>query len=83
VYEYAVEPTTLQHLPDYAMLLVSSRPGGGHWLAPVECNPEIVTLPRVSMDPLPNLARPAHPGQPAYPGQPAAHPGHLAGPYPR
>jgi hypothetical protein len=77
VYEYAVEPTTLQHLPDYAMLLVSSRPGGGHWLAPVECNPEIVTLPRVSMDPLPNLARPAQHTQPA------PYPGNLAGPPPR
>ena len=83
VYEYAVEPTTLQHLPDYAMLLVSSRPGGGHLLAPVECNPEIVTLPRVSMDPLPNLALPAHPGQPAHPPHPAAHPAHRAGPQPR
>jgi hypothetical protein len=83
VYEYAVEPSTLQHLPDYAMLLVSSRPAGGHWLAPVECNPEIVTLPRVSMDPLPDLARPSRAGQPVYPGQPGAHPAHLAGPHPR
>jgi hypothetical protein len=58
VYEYAVEPTTLQHLPDYAMLLVTSRPGGGHVVVPVECNPEIVTLPRVSTDPLPALAWP-------------------------
>ncbi len=80
VYEYAVEPTTLQHLPDYAMLLVSSRPGGGHWVAPVECNPEIVTLPRVSMEPLPNLATPV---RPVHPGQPGVHPAHPAGPYPR
>ncbi len=72
VYEYAVEPTALQHLPDYAMLLVSSRPGGGQWLAPVEYNPEIVTLPRVSMDPLPNLAIPRPPA--------AAYPAHPPGP---
>ncbi|MGE5289902.1 MAG: hypothetical protein ACM3ML_22490 [Micromonosporaceae bacterium] len=57
VYEYAVEPTTLQHLPDYAMLLVTSRRGGGHSVAAVECNPEIVTLPRVSTDPLPEPRR--------------------------
>jgi hypothetical protein len=80
VYEYAVEPTTLQHLPDYAMLLVSSRPGGGHWLAPVECNPEIVTLPRVSMDPLPSLPAPARPERPRPQG---AYPAHVAAPPPR
>ena len=81
VYEYAVEPTTLQTLPDYAMLLVTSRPGGGHSLAPVECNPEIVTLPRVSMAPLPHLARPAPPPS-GYSGQLAqAQPG-IAGGYP-
>ena len=57
VYEYAVEPTTLQHLPDYAMLLVTAGPGGQPWLAAVECNPEIVTLPRVSTDPLPDVLR--------------------------
>jgi hypothetical protein len=58
VYEYSVEPTTLQHLPDYAMLLVTSLPGGGRSVAPVECNPEIVTLPRVSTDPLPAVSPP-------------------------
>jgi len=61
-----VEPTTLQHLPDYAMLLVTSRPGGGHVLAPVECNPEIVTLPRVSTDPLPVVGPPPGAGVRAF-----------------
>lgn len=63
VYEYAVEPRTLQDLPDYAMLLVESRAGGPVRRA-VECNPSIVTLPRVSMDELPHLPLPAHPEVP-------------------
>lgn len=71
VYEYAVEPTALQHLPDYAMLLVTSRPDGGPSLTPVECNPEIVTLPRVSTDPLPDLASPQR-SHAVPPGPPAA-----------
>lgn len=57
VYEYAVEPRTLQDLPDYALLLVKGQ-GNGSVLQPVECNPEIVTLPRVLMEPLPDLPLP-------------------------
>jgi hypothetical protein len=57
VYEYAVEPRTLQDLPDYALLLVKGQ-GNGSVLQPVECNPEIVTLPRVTMQPLPALRLP-------------------------
>ncbi|WP_285492333.1 proline-rich domain-containing protein [Actinomadura sp. NBRC 104425] len=53
VYEYAVEPGTLQHLPDHALLLVESAPGGGRTLTPVECDPAIITLDRVSTTPLP------------------------------
>lgn len=53
VYEYAVEPTQLQHLPDHAMLLVHSDGSGSPVLVPVELDPAIVTLPRVSTDPLP------------------------------
>ncbi|WP_344954324.1 hypothetical protein [Actinomadura miaoliensis] len=53
VYEYAVEPVTLQHLPDHALLLVESAPGGGRTLTPVECDPAIITLDRVSTAPLP------------------------------
>lgn len=51
VYEHTVEPRTLQDLPDYAMLLVESAPGGPVIRA-VECNPDIVSLPRASMAPL-------------------------------
>jgi hypothetical protein len=57
VYEYAVEPRTLQDLPDYALLLVKGH-GNGSVLQPVECNPEIVTLPRMTMRPLPNIPLP-------------------------
>jgi hypothetical protein len=54
VYEYAVEPVTLQHLPDHALLLIESRPQGGRKLTPVECDPAIVTLERVATTPLPD-----------------------------
>ncbi|TMQ90194.1 hypothetical protein ETD83_36480, partial [Actinomadura soli] len=53
VYEYAVEPVTLQHLPDHALLLVESAPGGRRSLTPVECDPSIITLDRVITGPLP------------------------------
>jgi hypothetical protein len=50
--EYSVEPRILQGLPDYAMLLVT--PGQqGPVVTAVECNPAIVTLPRVSTEALP------------------------------
>jgi hypothetical protein len=39
------------------MLLVQSQ-RGGPVLAAVECNPDIVTLPRVTMGPLPDLPLP-------------------------
>jgi hypothetical protein len=54
VYEYVVEPVTLQHLPDHALLLVESAPGGGRAIAPVECDPAIITLDRVATTPLPD-----------------------------
>jgi len=60
VYEYAVEPRTIQDLPDYAMLLVESRPQGPV-LHAVDCNPEIATLPGVSMAPLPQQPVPEQP----------------------
>lgn len=59
VYEYTVEPTTLQHLPDYAMLLIESRPGGPV-VHPIECDPAILTLPRATHESL--SAAPAVPG---------------------
>jgi hypothetical protein len=55
VYEYAVEPAVLQNLPDQALLLVA-RGSGGPVLTSVECDPAIVTLPRVSTAPLPDPA---------------------------
>jgi hypothetical protein len=66
VYEYTVEPAVLQNLPDQALLLVT-RGSGGPVLTSVECDPAIVTLPRVSTAPLPDPAdvqRPElpHPG---------------------
>jgi hypothetical protein len=60
VYEYAVEPVALQHLPDHALLLVESAPGGGRKLSPVECDPAIVTLDRVATGPLPEPPPPSH-----------------------
>lgn len=56
VYEYTVEPTTFQGLPDHALLLVEHTPGGPAVRA-VECNPGLVLLPRVSTDPLPAQPR--------------------------
>ncbi len=52
VYEYAVEPTALQNLPEYA-LLVADRSGGILQLRAVECDPAIITLPGASTAPLP------------------------------
>lgn len=57
VYEYAVEPRTLQDLPDYALLLVKGH-GKGSVLQAVECNPDILSLSRVSMQPLPHIPLP-------------------------
>ncbi len=51
VYEHRVDPSELQSLPEYAMLLVKHQVGGPRLLA-VECSPDILTLPRVSMSPL-------------------------------
>lgn len=61
VYEYAVEPTVLQHLPDHALLLATHDSGTPP--QPVECDPEIITLPGVATRPFGSL--------PA--GYPAAH----------
>lgn len=65
VYEYTVEPRVLQDLPEYAMVLVKSE-GRGAVVQAVEVNPDIVTLPRVSMQPidllpLPDRAEAVHP----------------------
>ena len=73
VYEYTVEPATLQHLPDHALLLVTTRSSGLE-LTPVECDPAIITLPRVSTMPLPEPGATSLPG----PGYPQQAPGSAA-----
>ena len=67
VYEYAVEPTVLQNLPDHALLLAARGPDGRSPRA-VECDPAIGALgtiprPRVQF-PFPAQGRPI----PAQPG---------------
>jgi hypothetical protein len=52
VYEYAVEPTALQNLPEYALLL-ADRSGRTLQLHAVECDPSITSFPDVSSAPLP------------------------------
>jgi hypothetical protein len=59
VYEYAVEPTVLQNLPDNALLL-AARPAGTS-PQPVECHPSIITLPHVSTAPFGPVAAHARP----------------------
>jgi len=76
VYEYAVEPPVLQHLPDQALLLVTSTPGGPV-LHAVECDPAIITLPGAATAP---ARRDASPGSPdAPPGGDLQPPGITAG----
>jgi hypothetical protein len=58
VYELAVEPSVLQTLPDYALLLTGVGRTGPD-LRAVECDPAIVTLPGVSTRPLPPVHVPA------------------------
>jgi hypothetical protein len=58
VYEYAVEPAVLQNLPENALLLVGRNTASP--LQPVECHPEIMTLPGVSATPLGASAPPRH-----------------------
>jgi hypothetical protein len=81
VYEYAVEPAVLQNLPDQALLLVT-RGSGGPVLTSVECDPAIVTLPRVSSAPLPDPADVRLPARSASGAAPLPEPGRpgLAGP---
>jgi hypothetical protein len=64
VYEYAVEPAILQHLPGNALLLPARSTTAG--LLAVECDPQIITLPGAA-------ASLAAPGDPAI-MRPAAEP---------
>ncbi|MBQ1047064.1 hypothetical protein KBX50_01040 [Micromonospora sp. C51] len=57
VYEYVVEPRTLQDLPDYALIEVTQGMGILS-VRTVECNPDIVSLPGLTTGPLPDLPLP-------------------------
>lgn len=82
VYEYIVEPTTLQHLPDHALLLAQTTPGrAATQLIPVECDPAIATLSNA----VPQRGTPPHqiargparsPGTAPYPPPDGAHISH-------
>ena len=50
VYEFTVEPTEIQSLPATAFVLVEAGHGGRR-VAVGDCNPGIVTLPRVAQQP--------------------------------
>ena len=71
VYEYTIEPTILQHLPDQALLLVTSTPQGPA-LQAIECDPAIITLPGAA--PIPGRQEPGPPGITADTGRPADGP---------
>jgi hypothetical protein len=59
VQEYLVEPAVLQNLPDYALLVVQQGQGtlelsaAAPRIQVADCNPDILTLPRVLTEPLP------------------------------
>jgi hypothetical protein len=59
VYEFAIEPTVLQNLPDYALLLPRHGPAGTQVRA-VECDPAIVTMTQ-PYSAIPDGADPAYP----------------------
>jgi hypothetical protein len=71
VYEYAVEPTALQNLPEYALLL-ADRSGNALKLRAVECDPAITTLPEASAAPLPPSGGLGYSGAPRYGDAPSA-----------
>ena len=58
VYEFTVEPSVLQHLPDHALPLTAPSRAGPD-LRAVACDPAIVTLPGVSSRPPPPVHVPA------------------------
>jgi hypothetical protein len=80
VYEYAVEPSVLQKLPDHAVLLAAPGPVDTR-LQAVECDPAIAALPGLSARPLAPAPQagiaqlpPAQPGRQAWPVPQPAHP---------
>ncbi|MGW0710964.1 hypothetical protein ACWD4G_34265 [Streptomyces sp. NPDC002643] len=66
VYEYALEPTQLQSLAEFNLLVVERQPGGAVLVHAADCNPNVVLLDRVSTQPLPRFdAVPQHSPAPA------------------
>ncbi|WP_217179579.1 hypothetical protein [Streptomyces sp. AC495_CC817] len=61
VYEYALEPTQLQALAEFSLLVVERQPGGAVHVHAGDCNPNIVLLDRVSTQPLPRFDAPPQP----------------------
>lgn len=55
VYEYALEPTQLQSLAEFNLLVVERQPGGTVQVHAADCNPNVVLLDRVSTQPLPHF----------------------------
>ncbi|MFD9042205.1 hypothetical protein [Streptomyces bottropensis] len=60
VYEYALEPTQLQSLAEFNLLVVDRQPGGAVQVHAADCNPNVVLLDRVSTQPLPRFDTPPH-----------------------
>jgi hypothetical protein len=75
VYEYAVDPATLQNLPEYALLL-ADRSGRDLQLHAVECDPSNTSLPGVSPAPLPPPGTIQQGNAPVYTGTPPAFVNH-------
>ncbi|MBP5929826.1 hypothetical protein [Streptomyces scabiei] len=74
VYEYALEPTQLQSLAEFNLLVVERQPGGAVQVHAADCNPNVVLLDRVSTQPLPRFdALPHHSPAPAIAAE-QAHP---------
>ncbi|MFG1606084.1 hypothetical protein [Actinoplanes sp. NPDC049265] len=53
VYELMIEPSLLRGLPDYGMVLVEH--GAEPIITAVDCNPDLATIPAVSMEPYPEV----------------------------
>ena len=60
VYEFRVEPTEIQHLPEYGMLIVQPGPREPDRMS-AECTPGIIYMPRVTTGLLPDLGPPTNP----------------------
>ncbi len=59
VHEYAVEPKTLQQLSEMSIVLAQHDAAyGGTIVTFCDCNPDLLTLPRVSTEPLTEPSRP-------------------------